>query len=136
MTITGEQYQAFQARYDAYHAARLALCASPNVTTAAEAALLPLPLTHDETSSLEVYRFEHEPPMRKLVYIDRPGRKATTWTGEYLGTVIFGAAYRNNMGDVRVPIDLQARNGRRYYGVYFQSAGDYATVSQYRRQGA
>jgi len=79
-------------------------------------------------SSIEVYEFVNKPPNKYMVYIS--GSKATTWTGEELGTVTFGREYRGNMGDKRVPVRIRAINGFTYSGTFFKSAGDYARVTK------
>lgn len=44
------------------------------------------------------------------------------------GRVTFGREYRDSFGGRRVPIWIDAINGRRYAGTYFKSSGDYARV--------
>lgn len=92
-------------------------------------------VTNDETSALEVFDFVNDPPARYFLYINETTCKATTWTGDVLGDVTFGRAWRANMGDARVSIRIRAINGRTYAGTYYKSAGDYARVKAMRRKG-
>jgi hypothetical protein len=94
-------------------------------------------VTNDERSSIEVYEFCTNPPERYTLYIGEnpagytaPGSKhmATTWTGEYLGDVTFGRKYRDNFGGTRIPINVEAINGKSYYGTYYTSSGNYAHI--------
>jgi hypothetical protein len=93
-------------------------------------------VANEDRSALEVFEFCTNPPDKYFLYIKEPvaGQaaplvgQATTWTGDRLGFVRFGRAYRGNMGDTRVPIRIQAINGRNYYGTFYKSAGDYARV--------
>jgi len=86
------------------------------------------PLTNDERGAIEVFEFVNDAPDRYFLYIQESDRKATTWMGNTLGTVSFGSPFRSNMGDTRIPVTIQAINGKRYTGMYYQSAGDYARV--------
>jgi hypothetical protein len=85
-------------------------------------------VSNDEQSTLEVYDFVNEKPERYFLYIREEMRQAITWTGDLLGSVSFGHAYRDNFGGLRVPIRIHAINGRTYAGTYYKSAGDYARV--------
>ena len=92
-------------------------------------------LTNEERSAIEVYEFVAEPPQRYFLYIKEEGPydgTATTWTGERLGAVTFGRAYRSNFGDKRIPVWIQAINGEHYQGTYYADAGDYARVRRMR----
>lgn len=99
-------------------------------------------VSNEERSSVERYEFCLNPPDRYFVYIKTRRRAdtnaedlrfqgaATTWTGDYLGSVTFGYAFRSGFGDTRVPVTIHAINGRVYHGTYYKSAGDYARVKQ------
>jgi hypothetical protein len=102
------------------------------------------PPTNDEISSLEVFDFHMNKPVRYFLYIaegkpfNGPGNvpplnrghewKATTWTGEFLGHVHHGKPWRDNFGGTRVPITVVGVNGCTYHGTYYKSAGSYARV--------
>src|SRR5262245_60014207 len=51
-----------------------------------------------DSSTLEVYEFMHDKPQRYFLYIAEKTKLATTWTGDKLGDVEFGASYRDNFG--------------------------------------
>lgn len=85
-------------------------------------------VTNDERSALEVFVFCTERPDRYTLYVNEAAREATTWMGDRLGEISFGRAYRDNFGGTRVPIRVQAINGRTYSGTYYKSSGDYAHV--------
>lgn len=95
--------------------------------TAAEAATLPQ-VSNAERSAVEVYEFIERPPETYFLYINRDQKTAATWTGDVLGQVTFGCAFRSNMGDKRIPITIRAINGHTYHGTFFASAGGYARV--------
>jgi hypothetical protein len=86
------------------------------------------PPTDAELSSFELFEFCRAKPDRYFLYISEPIGLATTWTGEKLGRVTFGRAYRDNFGGTRVPVWVKAVNGCSYFGTHFKSAGDYARV--------
>lgn len=88
----------------------------------------PVIFTNDDRSAIEEYEWKQEPPVKYFLYVDEKNRRATTWTGQILATVQFGAAYRSNFGDTRQPIWLKGTNGKKYYGTYFKSSGDYARI--------
>ena len=90
--------------------------------------------SNDEISAVEVYEFLRDKPDRYSLYIDKENQRATTWTGERLGSVCFGREYRDNFGGVRVPIDVHAINGLRYHGTYCKSSGNCARIRQYKHQ--
>lgn len=88
-------------------------------------------------SAVERFEFCASPPGTYFLYITKPDAAAlargesgvaTTWTGDRLGRVTFGREYRDSFGGRRVPIWIDAINGRRYAGTYFKSSGDYARV--------
>jgi len=85
--------------------------------------------TNEERSAVEVYEFQANPPDAYFLYVSESKRLATTWTGDKLGSVSFGQEYRDNFGGKRVPITVQAINGRIYHGTYFKSSGDYARIN-------
>jgi hypothetical protein len=105
--------------------------------------------TNDETSALEVFEFVRDKPEKYFAYVREPnagtyGRSSfdraralyagtgalQTWTGENLGTMQFGAAFRDNFGGIRVPVSVKAINGSVYHGTYFFSAGDYCRLKK------
>jgi hypothetical protein len=83
--------------------------------------------------AVEVYEFINDIPQKYFLYISKEN-KATTWNGEVLGDVHFGREYRSNIGDKRQPIDVFAINGKKYYGTYYKSSGDYARIKLYANQ--
>lgn len=98
-------------------------------------------MRNDDRSAIERFEFCIAPPASYFLYIALPegatverarvmgaSGLATTWTGERLGRVTFGRPYHDNFGGKRVPVWIDAINGRCYHGTYFQSAGDYARV--------
>lgn len=105
-----------------------------------------------EASRLEVEAWKATRPVRYFLYITesdalklrgKPNAPcgnvgpqhegiATTWTGERLGTVLFGRPYRDNVNGERVPITVLGSNGYRYHGTYYRSAGSYTRIQQYR----
>lgn len=98
-----------------------------------------LDMTNDERSAIELYEWLAEKPDTYFLYI-RSGYEgelrvdaATTWTGQPLGNVRFGRAWRDNFGGTRVPVTVYGHNGVHYVGTYFKSAGDYARVRKAAR---
>ena len=85
-------------------------------------------IENGELSALEVYEFVNDPPERYFAYVDARWKILTTWTGDKLGDVTFGTPWVDNFGGRRVPITVAAINGRRYYGTYFESSGNYARI--------
>ena len=94
-------------------------------------------------SAYEVYEWLHDPPVRYFAYVkvntDRQGYGTgtlTTWTGEKLGTVHLGRQYRSGFGyghdRARRSITVVGTNGKRYYGTYYEGAGDYARIKQFK----
>lgn len=79
-------------------------------------------------SEIEVYEFINNIPDKYFLYISEIRKEATTWTGQRLGDIKFGREYRDNFGGKRVPVTVNAINGRKYHGTYYKSAGDYARV--------
>lgn len=136
--LTRQEYQTIRSRLDRYDAARRKfdprrydkgggysgdecrqieqLAGGPDASNA-------------EKSGLEVYEFANGAPDKYFVYVRLDKRTVGTWTGEKLGDIVdYGAPYRSNVGDTRIHVTVQAINGRRYSGTYFQSAGDYARL--------
>lgn len=91
-------------------------------------------VTNADRSAIEVYEFCTEKPLKYFLYINEKERTATTWTGEKLGVVSFGRKYRDNFGAIRVPVTVQGINGISYYGTYYQSTGDYARITAFKKQ--
>ena len=124
--LTESEYKTLRKRYDDYHNALDRF--KWNWVDENRAALLPPPVTPDETSTLEVYDFVDNPPDKYFAYVNSDKKQITTWTGERLGDCTFGREYHSNMGDLRVSIHVRAINGRRYHGTYYKSAGDYCRL--------
>jgi len=93
-------------------------------------------VSNDERSALEVYRFYTTRPTKYFLYIDERRRRATTFTGEKLGSVSFGREWRDNFGGTRVSINVYAINGFTYHGTYYKSSGSYARVKLFNKVGA
>lgn len=85
-------------------------------------------VTNEMQSAIEVYEFINMPPEKYVLYIDEGNSAATTWTGQNLGRVTFGKAYRSNLRDERQPVSILAINGYAYYGTYYKSSGNYARI--------
>lgn len=90
-------------------------------------------VSNEERSNVEFYYWQHDKPEKYFLYINEEKKQATTWTGQVLGTVVFGKESKSNMGDKRQAITLYGNNGCRYYGTYYKSAGDYARVTKYKK---
>lgn len=108
-------------------------------------------LSNEERSAIEVYEWVMYPPVRAFVYVkvNEPERlklkawekhghpvygQVTTWTGDKLGNAIFGDVYRSNFGDKRASIEVTGINGRKYHGIYYCDAGDYARIKMNKNQ--
>lgn len=93
-------------------------------------------VTNDERSALEVYDFVNNPPEKYFGYVkmrtDSRFCKMTTFTGDFLGTVIMGREFKDNFGGTRVSIDVYGINGVKYYGFYAKSSGDYCRIKAYK----
>ncbi len=100
-------------------------------------------------SRFEALQWRDNPPDRKFAYVsleileyerqaysERTGRldpfrrcgAITTWTGEILGSAIFGREYYDNFGGKRRSVRVKGTNGREYSGTYFVSAGTYCRI--------
>ena len=122
--------QELEAREKA-HAEWSAQFRKPNGWTVIPAGSLPpahAEFDNAQRGELELLRFHADPPTRCFLYVDETRKVATTFVGGGLGTATLGRPYRDNFGGTRVPVWVQAVNGRRYAGTYFKSAGDYARV--------
>lgn len=86
-------------------------------------------VTNELRSAVEVWEFNRDTPSKYFLYINEKTNLATTWTGDKLGSVIFGNAYRSNFGDKRIPVTIHAVNGRKYHGTYYTDAGSYARIT-------
>lgn len=84
------------------------------------------------TSAAEVASFKADPPEKYFLYVNEAKKTVTTWTGEHLGSCLFGRDWRSNFGDIRVSIEIRAVNGSRYHGTYYKSAGDYARITRFK----
>lgn len=98
--------------------------------------------THDNnmTSAIELYEWKRDKPDSYFLYIDEKSQRATTWTGDTLGRVVFsGSPYytgkrKNMFRSKRQSITVYGTNGVTYYGTYFVSSGDYARIRAYKNQ--
>ena len=145
MTLTPEQAADIRGRIDAKSAWLRSIKRNSYKTEELEAAGL-LPVSNEETSALEVFEFIRDEPERYFGYVKCPefsGARAsfaaysalygrtgefTTWTGDKLGVVQFGRAWRDNFSGIRVPISVKAITGDLYHGYYYASSGDFARV--------
>ena len=97
------------------------------------------PPTNEERSQVEVFDFVTDPPSKYFLYINPEKHAATTFTGDRLGSVRFGQEYQTpafgGFGSTRVPVTIQAINGRVYHGTYFKSSGDYARIKIAKNHG-
>tara|TARA_R100001530_G_scaffold134519_1_gene109542 strand:+ start:635 stop:1030 length:396 start_codon:yes stop_codon:yes gene_type:complete len=100
-------------------------------TVIPKAAIPPVRLSNDDRSEIEHYEFFHNPPDKYLLYVNENTSLGTTWTGQKLGRVYFGNAYRSNFGDKRQTINFVGINGKRYHGTYYKDAGNYARIKAY-----
>jgi hypothetical protein len=86
-------------------------------------------------SAVEHYEWTHFVPVSGFVYVDYPGRRIRTWTGQEIGRIIgYSIEWRSNMGDIRQMIQTRMNNGLLYYGTYYKSAGDYARIHLYKTE--
>jgi len=94
-------------------------------------------VTNDERSALEVFDFVTDPPDKYFLYVNEETHEATTWTGDKLGDVRFGRAYKCPAfggSSTHVPITIRAINGLTYHGIYFKSSGNFARIRQSKQQ--
>lgn len=129
---TFEQYQTAKYKLDQYEAA------AKKWTTDNKTNGIPVETTNtfpyaaevnnDMRSAVETYEFIGNPPEKYFLYINEEKRIATTWTGQQLGTLVFGREYTATFGDKRQSITVNAINGKTYYGTYYKSSGDYARI--------
>lgn len=149
--LTAKQAKDIRARDEALDAWMKA-----NKTNSYKSSDLPIglkPPSNSQRSACEVFEFQRDKPETYFSYVREPdagtyGRNSfqcakalygrtgamTTWTGDNLGTVQFGAAFQDNFGGIRVPITVRAITGELYHGTYFFSAGDYCRVKKAKRQ--
>lgn len=128
--LTSEQYTEHKER-NARHDAWAQQYVQKNGWTVIPAGVQPPPdaaITNEERGEIELYEFVNDPPSTYFLYVNETTRNATAWPGQVLGSVSFGREYRDNFGGRRVPVRIQAVNGRTYAGTYYKSAGDYARV--------
>jgi hypothetical protein len=140
-----EEYQEAKRKLAIYEDARLAWCIAdgqnPKKGTSMPvevAKTLPYggEIDNELRSKIEVWQFINDAPKEYFLYINEEKRTATTWTGDYLGTVIFGDTYNGGFGwhSKRQSITVNAINGKRYHGTYYKSSGNYARIKQYKNQ--
>lgn len=92
------------------------------------------PLTNEQRSAVEVYDFVNDPPQKYFAYVSEKTMTITTWMGNLLGKITrVGDTYRCLFGDTRRSIHVLGVNGLRYYGVYYQSSGDYCLLTANKR---
>jgi len=92
---------------------------------------------NENRSLVEVWQFCADPPDRCVIYVKRGNRNcgtATTWTGDFLGELVFGYTWTSNFGDRRSSFRMKGINGAKYAGVWCESAQDCATARR-RRNG-
>lgn len=137
--ITADEHKRLRDRIDRYESARQThfpkqCCFTPeDIARVVSVAGVDRAPTNEERSAVEVFEFHSDPPQRYFLYINQEKRIATTWTGDKLGDVSFGRAWRDNFGGERVPISVRAINGRSYHGTYYRSSGDYARITLSKR---
>jgi hypothetical protein len=88
-------------------------------------------INNDLRSKIETYEFIVNDPVKYFIYVDEKDKTVTTWTGQKLGDITkMGNEYNSAFGDTRVKIWVKAVNGSNYFGTYYKSAGDYATIKK------
>lgn len=139
MEITSkEQYQILKEKVEANNEARLAYCKA-NKTNGipceiAETFPFANEINNDVRSAIEVYEFVCDPPKNYFLYVNEKTRKATTWTGQDLGNIVFGNSWKSNLGDLRMNVTVHAINGQVYAGTYYKGAGSYARIKLLKNQ--
>ena len=128
--LSQQEYQELRNKYDMYHSERERLFGNRNYTTPEDRELLPPSPSSDEISAIEIYEFVNTPPKVYFVYANEEKRIVTTWTGEKLGNCNFGKPFQSNFGDWRKPIWVNAINGKKYFGYFFFSTGDYCRIKE------
>ena len=128
--ITESEYKILKNKYNQFNFARN----GRTVLSPEDLKTMPEQPTADEISSIEVYEFITNPPDKYFLYVDAKKNIVTTWTGEVLGKCYLGRKYKSNMKDVRQSIDVYAINGKKYFGIYYTSAGDYARIKLCKNQ--
>lgn len=135
---TEQEYKEAKRKHDAYHEATMKYCKENKTNGIPTEICATFPFANEVTnalrSALEVWEFIHDIPKKYFLYINQEKGTATTWTGQKLGTVSFGTPSRSNFGDVRIPINVYAINGKKYYGTYYKGAGDYARITLFKNQ--
>jgi len=96
-------------------------------------------LTNEERSKLEIHDWVNDPPRRYFAYVFHPDdlkkRYIGTWTGDKLARIsILGGRVRDNFGGCRRYISAYGTNGVRYWGWYYESAGDYCRLTAFKGQ--
>lgn len=146
-TISEIEYKILRAKIDAYDVAAKTIMDSrhTNFLAREDQANLPSSPANEERSSVELYEFVANPPETYVAYVQAeptPTRYGyphlgtlTTWTGDKLGSIVFGPSYRSNFGGTRVPIAVKAINGKEYYGTYYKSSGDYCRIKAKKVKG-
>lgn len=143
--LTDKEYTDLKARYEKYEEMRKQVCKFPNCVDLEEQKILsPWHVENDDISRMEVYEFVHDIPSKYFSYVHMKEKTVTysqthtwkvpshitTWTGEVLGTITdYGPTYKTNFGDYRIAIRVTAINGKRYYGTFYKSAGDYCRLT-------
>lgn len=132
------EYQEARRKHDLYNAASMQYCKDHKTNGIPQDVYTKFPynkeVTNELRSKIEVWEFINDIPEKYFLYIDEENKTATTFMGDFLGNVFFGKEYRNNMGDKRQQIDVYSINGKKYYGTYYKSAGDYARITKKKNQ--
>lgn len=112
-------------------------------------AIPPVKFDNDDRSAMEVWEWKHNPPEKYFLYItetknnpvgfpyEKPLWIATTWTGQKLGNVRYGAEFHCwgfGRRSTRQSITVYGNNGVRYYGTYYKSSGNYARIKRMKNQ--
>jgi hypothetical protein len=86
-----------------------------------------------------VYEWNTNPPEKYVGYVTKKDgmTQFSTWTGEKLGNITLGTAYKTYgyCASTRRPVWVLGTNGKRYHGTYYESSGDYARITMDKHQG-
>ena len=105
-----------------------------NYLTPEEQAKLPN-VTNADRSAVETYEFKKEKPEKYVAYVDEDKNAVTTWTGQKLGKIYDkGDEYRGGFNSTRQNIKFKTDDGTSYSGVYYKSAGDYASFKKLKNK--
>lgn len=93
-------------------------------------------VTNELRSQIEVWEFLHKPIDKYFIYIDERAYTATTWMGSVLGIVNFHPPFTAKVGkntSTRQHITVHGIDGKKYYGTYYTSSGNYARIKLSKR---